>query len=99
MTGAGSFSKKIQGTYAELRKRLIGSRLLAPADPGRANADPARANNVEFCVLVEAGALEAQALLLCSSIRTFAGAYSSAAIVAVSPRPSRRPVRTSLRGQ
>jgi hypothetical protein len=68
-----------------LRRRFTGS------------ISPARGGDVEFCVLAEAGVLEAQALLLCSSIRRFAGAYSSAAVVVVSPRPDRRPCRTTLR--
>jgi hypothetical protein len=73
-------------SFAErLRRRFTG------------NTCPARGADVEFCVLAEAGVLEAQAPLLCSSIRRFAGAYSSAAIVVVSPRPDRRPCRTTLR--
>jgi hypothetical protein len=56
-----------------------------------------RGKDIEFCILTESGALEAQALLLCDSIRTLAGAYSSSAIVAVSPRPSRRPCPATLR--
>lgn len=55
------------------------------------------ARDLEFCVLTEAGVLEAQALLLCASIREFGGRHSSSAIVAVSPRPSRRPSRSTVR--
>ena len=58
---------------------------------------PARGGDLEFCILTEAGVLEAQALLLCRSIRRFAGAYASSSIVAVSPRPSRRPGRRTRR--
>jgi hypothetical protein len=48
---------------------------------------------VEFVLIVEAGALEHQARLLCESIRQHAGRYRDAPIVAVSPRPERRPSR------
>lgn len=51
---------------------------------------------VQFLVIVERGPLEAQAVLLCESIRAFAGRHASAAIVAVSPRPCRRPARRTL---
>ncbi|HEY1474183.1 MAG TPA: hypothetical protein VGF53_08885 [Pseudolabrys sp.] len=53
--------------------------------------------DVEFCILVEAGALERQALLLCESIRHFAGAYANARLTAVSPRPARRPGEDTVR--
>jgi hypothetical protein len=58
---------------------------------------PVLPESVEFCVLAEAGILEAQTLLLCRSIRRFAGAYSSSPIVVVSPRPDRRPSRTTVK--
>ncbi len=64
---------------------------------GPASKRQLRADELEFCVLVEAGELESQALLLCESIRKFAGVYSSAAIIAVSPRASRRPCPDTLR--
>ncbi|MER8490661.1 hypothetical protein NKI51_18470 [Mesorhizobium australicum] len=48
-------------------------------------------DRVEFVLLAEAGILEAQAVLLCESIRCFAGAYSRCPITVVSPRSSRRP--------
>ncbi|MEY4722220.1 MAG: hypothetical protein RIQ46_1945 [Pseudomonadota bacterium] len=51
---------------------------------------------VQFLVIVERGPLEAQAVLLCESIRAFAGRHAKAAIVAVSPRPCRRPARGTL---
>ena len=81
---APHFSERIQNAFSGLGRRLV-----------RRNKR-ARAADLEFCVLTEAGVLEAQALLLCRSIRKFAGAYSSAAIVAVSPRPDRRPGRASI---
>ncbi len=56
------------------------------------------AQDTQFLVLVEAGALEAQASLLCKSLRCFGGRYAKAPIVAVSPRRSRRPSRDTLRG-
>jgi len=40
-----------------------------------------------FLICVEANRLEPQALLLCSSIRRYAGRYQNVPIVAVSPRP------------
>ena len=45
----------------------------------------------EFFLIAEAGILESQALLLCQSIRQFAGGYQYAPITVVSPRPDRRP--------
>jgi hypothetical protein len=42
-------------------------------------------------LIAEVGILEAQAVLLCESIRRFAGKYSQAAVTVVSPRPDRRP--------
>ena len=54
-------------------------------------------NNVEFVLIAEAGILEAQALLLCESIRSFAGAYSQFPITVISPRSSRRPSFSTLR--
>ncbi|MEI9417594.1 sulfotransferase family protein [Mesorhizobium sp. Cs1321R2N1] len=53
-------------------------------------------DSVEFVLLVEAGILEAQALLLCESLRCFAGAYSRCPITVVSPRSSRRPSLSTL---
>lgn len=50
----------------------------------------------EFFLIAEAGSLEAQALLLCRSIRRFGGEYHSDAITVVSPRASRRPSRATL---
>lgn len=47
--------------------------------------------DVQFLALAEAGILEAQAVLLCESIRQFAGAYASSTITVVSPRGDRRP--------
>lgn len=42
---------------------------------------------IAFLLCVEANRLEAQALLLCESLRTFGGRYRRAPILAVSPRP------------
>ena len=47
-------------------------------------------------MLAEAGILEVQALLLCASIRRFAGVCSGAAITVVSPRADRRPSSSTL---
>ena len=46
---------------------------------------------VEFCLLVEEGRLERQAIALATSIRTFSGRYVDAVITAVSPRSNHRP--------
>jgi hypothetical protein len=46
---------------------------------------------IEFFLVAERGVLERQALLLCSSIRRFAGAYGPARVTVVSPRRDRRP--------
>lgn len=47
----------------------------------------ARKVDLTFLIVVEANRLEPQALLLCQSIRAFAGRYADSPIVAVSPRP------------
>ena len=44
------------------------------------------AADLTFLIVIEANRLEPQALLLCESIRTFAGRYANCPIVAVSPR-------------
>jgi hypothetical protein len=54
-------------------------------------------NAVEFLLIAESGVLEAQALLLCESIRRFAGAYAHCPITVVSPRPARRPSQSAIR--
>ncbi len=52
--------------------------------------------DTEFFVIAEAGILEAQALLLCKSVRQFAGAYAASCVTVVSPRKSRRPARETI---
>ena len=52
---------------------------------------------LEFCLVIEAGVLEVQGLLLCNSIRRFAGRHARARITAVSPRPERRPSTSTIR--
>jgi hypothetical protein len=54
------------------------------------------ANVVEFVLIAEAGILEAQAVLLCASIRSFGGALSRSRITVVSPRADRRPSRATV---
>lgn len=85
-------------------RRLIGQgvRLLRPTPvetihPSQRHRPAVHVGDVEFFLLAEAGILEAQALLLCKSIRQFAGAYSSMAITVVSLRKERRPCVTTLR--
>jgi hypothetical protein len=53
--------------------------------------------DVEFALVAEAGPLEAQALLLVESLRRFGGRYADAPVTVASPRPSRRPARTTIR--
>lgn len=45
---------------------------------------------------VERGPLEAQAVLLCESLRAFGGRFRQAAVYAVAPRPGRRPPRATV---
>jgi hypothetical protein len=52
---------------------------------------------VQFVAIAEAGPLEAQAIMLCESIRLFGGRYADASITLVSPRASRRPTAHSIR--
>jgi hypothetical protein len=59
--------------------------------------DMASEDGVEFVLIAEAGVLEAQALLLCESIRHFAGAYGRAPVTVVSPRSSSRPSQSTQR--
>lgn len=82
-SGAKRSSLPTQGAPA---LRRAGAR--APDKPG---------HEVEFVLIAEAGFLEAQALLLCKSIRCFAGAYSRSPITVVSPRRSGRPSSSTLR--
>ena len=55
------------------------------------------AADVEFVLMVEAGPLEAQALLLVDSLRTYGGRFARAAVSAVSPRAARRPSHATVR--
>ena len=52
---------------------------------------------VEFALVVESGPLEAQAVLLVDSLRTYGSRHASAAVTAVSPRAARRPDRATVR--
>jgi hypothetical protein len=52
----------------------------------------------EFVLVVEAGPLEAQSLLLIESLRRFGGRHSAGKVTAVSPRASRRPMPETIRG-
>ena len=54
-------------------------------------------HEVEFFMIAERGVLEAQAVLLCHSIRVLAGTYAKSPITVVSPRRNRRPCRETLR--
>jgi hypothetical protein len=52
--------------------------------------------NLAFLLCVENGNLENQALLLCHSIREFAGGFADAEIHAYSPRPANQPARATI---
>jgi hypothetical protein len=54
-------------------------------------------SDAEFALVVESGPLEAQALLLVESVRRFGGCHAATAVTVASPRPSRRPSRTTVR--
>jgi hypothetical protein len=43
-----------------------------------------------FCITIEKGYLESQAVMLVESLRNFGGVYSNCPIVAISPRPLRK---------
>src|SRR5437868_827653 len=57
----------------------------------------AATSGVEFVLIAESGILELQALLLCESIRRFAGVHSRSPITVVSPRAARRPSPATIR--
>lgn len=50
----------------------------------------------EFALVAESGVLERQAIILCESIRKFAGKYANAPITVISPRSDRRPSNSTL---
>ena len=52
--------------------------------------------SLEFVLIAESGVLERPALLLCESLRMFAGKYSRCPVTVVSPRASRRPSPETL---
>jgi len=52
--------------------------------------------NIEFCFVVETGVLEQQAILLCESIRRFAGPHADAMLTVISPRSARRPSAATI---
>jgi hypothetical protein len=67
--------------------QLISGRELVPSG-----------KDVEFFLIAEQGVLEAQAMLLCKSIRRFGGACSTSSITVVSPRRDRRPAPAAVQG-
>ncbi|MFZ2266577.1 MAG: hypothetical protein WAV95_03275 [Azonexus sp.] len=52
--------------------------------------------NIDIALVAECGVLEQQAVLLCESIRQFAGKYADCPITVISPRPDRRPSIATL---
>jgi hypothetical protein len=69
-----------------------------PSEGATGPAEPwPSAGEIGFFMIAEQGILEAQALLLCKSIRRFAGAYQTSSITVVSPRPARRPSLNTIR--
>ncbi|PZV33240.1 class I SAM-dependent methyltransferase [Mesorhizobium kowhaii] len=98
---AGQYRELYRGLQIIVQKieasKIEPSREPAPALPREAGqALDIAENSVEFVLIAEAGILEAQALLLCESIRCFAGAYSRCPTTVVSPRSSRRPSLSTL---
>lgn len=71
----------MRGDHSHILRRDVGMEVTRPGDP-----DTLDASEVAFVLCVEANRLEPQARLLCESIRTFAGGYRTAPIIAVSPR-------------
>ena len=65
----------------QLSQRATGQRITIPAD---CNASAA---TVSFVLCIEGNAIREQALLLCESIRRFAGRYDRSPILAFAPRP------------
>jgi len=63
----------------------------------RPPAQARRTESIEYVLVAERGALEYQALLLCESIRRFAGRHAGHPISVVSPRPDRRPAADTVR--
>ncbi|MFD2057810.1 hypothetical protein ACFSQT_33425 [Mesorhizobium calcicola] len=99
---AGQYRELYRGEQIIIQKiEAEPSRAPSPGTPALPReAGPAldiAEKSVEFVLIAEAGILEAQALLLCESIRCFAGAYSRCPITVVSPRSSRRPSLSTLR--
>lgn len=106
--GIDTFLSAHRGEYRELHRgeQLIVQKTVPLATAGPPIGLPAAvakpllespAESVEFVLIAEAGVLEAQALLLCESIRSFAGAYARCRISVVSPRSDRRPSASTLR--
>lgn len=56
----------------------------------------AASQRIEFALIAESGVLERQAVLLCESIRKFAGRYADSPITVISPRTDRRPSEATL---
>jgi hypothetical protein len=54
-------------------------------------------SGAEFVLIAESGVLELQALLLCESLRRFAGIHARSPITVVSPRRERRPSPATIR--
>ena len=104
--GIDAFHTRHRGEYRELHRgeQLIVQKIvpLETAGAGSVQVRPAKplpdspAENVEFVLIAEAGVLEAQALLLCESVRAFAGAYARCPITVVSPRSERRPSASTV---
>ena len=57
----------------------------------------AQSPEAEFALVIEAGPLEAQALLLVESLRRFGGRHAASNVTVASPRPSRRPSGATTR--
>ncbi|WP_217575895.1 class I SAM-dependent methyltransferase [Mesorhizobium sp. GbtcB19] len=105
--GVDTFLARHKGEYRELHRgeQLIIQKTV-PLEAANPRTDRTAsfakplpdnpAKSVEFVLIAEAGVLEAQALLLCESIRSFAGSYSQCPIIVVSPRSDRRPSASTI---
>ncbi|MFD1987850.1 class I SAM-dependent methyltransferase [Mesorhizobium newzealandense] len=102
---AGQYRELYRGEQIIIQKieasKIEPSRAPSPGAPAplqeAGQARDIAEKSVEFVLIAEAGILDAQALLLCESIRCFTGAYSRCPITVVSPRSSRRPSLSTLR--
>ena len=84
----GPLAGEVRALYRTSLARCERDRTVAPASPTVADSSPGAAHStVSFVLCIENNAIREQALLLCRSIRRFAGRHSGAPILAYAPRP------------